>query len=70
MATAVTLTDSIVVVGGGLTGAARHFTPALLESLRSSVRTINGEQVGRVRMSVFNLDDDEEFARFVKGEGA
>lgn len=68
MATAVTLTDSIIVVGGGLTGAARHFMPALLESLRSSVRTINGEQVGRVQMSVFNLDDDEEFARFVKGE--
>ena len=68
MATAVTLTDSIIVVGGRLTGAARHFMPALLESLRSSVRTINGEQVGRVQMSVFNLDDDEEFARFVKGE--
>ena len=54
MATAVTLTDSIIVVGGGLTGAARHFMPALLESLRSSVRTINGEQVdaSRCRSSI------------------
>lgn len=68
MATAVTLTDSLIVVGGGLTGAARHFMPALLESLRSTIRTLNGEEVGRVQMSVFNLDDEEEFGRFVKGE--
>lgn len=68
MATAVTLTDSLIVVGGGLTGAARFFMPALMKKLRSTVKTINGEQVGRVQMSVFNLDDEEEFKKFALGE--
>ncbi|MEE1022441.1 MAG: ROK family protein [Muribaculaceae bacterium] len=68
MATAVTLTDSLIVVGGGLTGAARHFMPALLARLRSTINTIEGEQLGRVQMSVFDLDDEEEFRKFALGE--
>lgn len=68
MATAVTLTDSLIVVGGGLTGASRHFMPALLKSLRSTVKTLNGEQLGRVQMDVFDLDDDEQFRRFALGD--
>lgn len=67
MATAVTLTDSLVVIGGGLTGAARHFMPALLGRMRSSVRTLGGDIVNRVQMEVFNLDDEDEFARFARG---
>ena len=68
MATAVTLTDSLIVVGGGLTGAARHFMPALLGALRSTVRTLGGEKLGRIQMEVFDLDDDEQFRRFALGE--
>lgn len=67
MATAVTLTDSLVVIGGGLTGAARHFMPSLLGRMRSSVRTLGGDIVNRVQMEVFNLDDEAEFARFAHG---
>ncbi len=68
MATAVTLTDSLLVIGGGLTGAARHFMPSLLQALRSTVKTINGEQVKRVQMEVFDLDDDEQLGRFALGD--
>lgn len=68
MATAVTLTDSLLVVGGGLTGAARHFMPSLLAKLRSTVKTLNGEQTGRIQMEVFNLDNEEELRRFAHGE--
>jgi predicted NBD/HSP70 family sugar kinase len=68
MATAITLTDSLVVIGGGLTGAARYILPALLEQLRSKIHTINGEELNRVQMSVFNLDDEQEFAKFAKGD--
>lgn len=67
MATAVTLTDSLLVIGGGLTGASRHFMPALLESLRSTVSTLKGEQLGRIQMEVFDLDNEEEFRRFALG---
>lgn len=68
MAIAVTLTDSLVVIGGGLTGASKYFMPSLLEEMRSSLRTINGEEVPRVQMRVFNLDDELEFAKFVIGD--
>lgn len=68
MATAVTLTDSLIVIGGGLTGAAHHIMPELLKRLRSSIKTINGEQVDRVQLKVFNLDDDKEFEEFAKGD--
>ncbi len=68
MATAVTLTDSLVVVGGGLTGAAKFFMPALLERLRSSISTLGGETLGRLQMQVFNLDNEEELSRFALGD--
>lgn len=68
MATAVTLTDSLIVIGGGLTGAAHLIKPELLKRLRSTVRSINGEQVNRVQLKVFDLDDEAQFAEFVKGD--
>lgn len=68
MATAVTLTDSLIVLGGGLTGAARHILPALLKELRSSLKTLEGADVNRVQMKVFDLDDPQQFEQFVKGE--
>ena len=67
MATAVSLTDSLIVLGGGLTGAAHHIVPALIERMRSSVKAVNGEDVRRVQPEVFDLDNPEEFDRFVKG---
>lgn len=67
MATAVTLTDSLIVIGGGLTGAARYIMPSLLATLRSKIHTINGEELQRVQMKVFDLDSDDEFAEFAKG---
>lgn len=68
MAIAVTITDSLIVVGGGLTGAAKYIMPSLLAELRSSLHTINGEEVPRVQMRVFDLDDELEFAKFVVGD--
>lgn len=67
-ASAVTLTDSLLVVGGGVTGAFKYIKPALLRELRSSIKTLGGDAVQRVQMEVFDLDNDDEFERFVKGE--
>lgn len=69
MATAVTLTDSLVVIGGGLTGAAHHIMPALLEKMRSSIATLSGDKVNRVQMNVYNLDNEDEFREFARGNG-
>lgn len=67
-ATAITLTDSLVVIGGGLTGAAKYIMPSLLRELRSDLRTLGGDAVGRVQMEVFDLDDERQFERFALGE--
>lgn len=67
-ATAATLTDSLIVVGGGLTGAMKYIKPALLNELRSSLSTATGEPVSRIQARVFDLDDELEFAKFVVGE--
>lgn len=67
-ATAVTLTDSLVVVGGGLTGAIKYIKPALLAEMRSQLKTLGDENVDRVQLRVFDLDDELEFAKFVVGD--
>lgn len=67
-ATAVTLTDSLIVLGGGLTGAIKYIKPAILDELRSSLHTMTGEEVSRVQMRVFDLDDEHDFEKFVKGD--
>lgn len=67
-ATAVTLTDSLIVIGGGLTGAAKYILPSLVAEMRSSLRTLSGDEVQRVQMRIFNLDDEMEFAKFVVGD--
>ncbi len=67
-ATAVTLTDSLIVIGGGLTGAAKYILPSLMAEMRSTLRTLSGDEVQRVQMRIFNLDDEMEFAKFVVGD--
>ncbi len=67
MATAVTLMDGIIVIGGGLTGAKEFFMPALLDEMRSQIKTMSGDTLNRVQMKVYNLDDESEFKEFAKG---
>lgn len=67
MAIALQLIDGIIVIGGGITAAAKYIKPALLRELRDELATISGEPVRRVQMEVFDLDDPTEFERFAKG---
>ncbi|MBO7186198.1 MAG: ROK family protein [Alistipes sp.] len=67
MATAVTLMDGIIVIGGGLTGAAKYFMPALIDEMRSKISTMSGDSLNRVQMSVYNLDDEADFEKFARG---
>lgn len=67
MAVAAQLIDGIIVIGGGITAARHLILPSLIKELRSSLSTIGGDDVRRVQMDVFNLDDPKEFAIFAKG---
>lgn len=68
MATAATLIDGLIVIGGGLTGAHRFFMPSLLKEMRGKIHSLKGEELDRVQMRVFDLDNPEEFRQFACGE--
>lgn len=68
MAIAAQLVDGIIVIGGGITAARHHILPSLMKELRSSLATIGGDEVRRLQMEVFNLDDPAEFELFAKGK--
>ena len=68
MAIASQLIDGIIVIGGGITAARHWILPSLLKEMRSTFKTIPGEEVRRVQMEVFNLDDPAQFEQFAKGK--
>ena len=68
IATGVTLVDGLIVIGGGLTGARKYFMPTLLGELRGKLKSLKGEELNRVQMRVFDLDNEDEFQVFAKGE--
>ena len=68
MATAVTLIDGVIVIGGGLAAADKYIRPALLKELRSKIHTMQGSSLNRVQMQVYDLDNEQEFEAFAKGD--
>jgi glucokinase len=67
LASAVTLIDGLVVIGGGLTGAADLFLPALVAEMNSTFETPSGP-IPRLEVKAFNLEDAAEREAFVRGE--
>ena len=67
LASAVTLLDGLVVIGGGLTGAADLFLPALVEQMNAPFETPGGP-VPRLEVTAFNLEDPAQRAVFVSGQ--
>jgi len=66
LASAITLIDGVVVVGGGLTGAAELFLPALVAEMNAPFETPTGP-IPRLEMKAYNLEDPAERAAFVRG---
>ena len=60
--------DGLIVIGGGITGARKWIMPSLLKELRSKMHTIAGDELNRVQMKVYDLDSEEEFKEFAKGD--
>ena len=65
---AINITDGIIVLGGSMTGARKYLNPSILEVMRSKIHTLNGEELGRIPMKVYDLDNADELAEFIKGE--
>ncbi|MFZ4400273.1 MAG: ROK family protein [Bacteroidales bacterium] len=63
-----TLSDSIAVIGGGISGAKSLIMPALLNEMRGNFRSYSGKIYPRLTQKVFNLEDVNELELFLKGE--
>lgn len=68
IANALTLVDGLVVIGGGLSGAAPLFLPALVAELNSPYAQPGGKQIHRLASQAFNLENQDDMAVFLKGE--
>jgi len=65
VAQALTLLDGLVVLGGGLSGAADLFLPALMKELNGTLQTRAGGSVPRLESRAFNLEDEADAAVFL-----
>jgi predicted NBD/HSP70 family sugar kinase len=68
IAYAACMLDGILVLGGGVSKAAKFYMPALLAELRATMRTLNGNTLARVPSYIYDLENHEEFEQFVKGQ--
>jgi glucokinase len=68
IAHAVTLVDGLVVIGGGLTGAAKFFMPAMLDELNGTIGKLNGETFPRLQMKAYYLNIEQDLNEFLKGD--
>lgn len=67
LANALTLFDGLVVIGGGLIGAADYILPAIIDELNSSVESMTGEKFPRIVVKAFNLEDKKNMEAFLQG---
>ncbi len=65
---AVTLIDGLVVIGGGLAGASDVFLPFLVDEMNGDFVKPDGSRFRRLIASVYNLEDNEQLSRFLKGK--
>ena len=57
LANATTLTDSCVVIGGGLSGAHKLFLPTAVERMNGSFQKADGSRMDRMELNVYNWED-------------
>lgn len=63
-ADAITLIDGLVVIGGGLSGAADLFLPHFTAEMNRCFTTLEGTQLDRMEVKAFNLNDDKNRIAF------
>ena len=68
MAQALTLVDGLAVIGGGISGAAPLFLPALVNELNGTYLNPQGEPFRRLTQVAFNLEDPAQLQLFLQGE--
>lgn len=65
---ALTLVDGLAVIGGGLSGAASLFLPAVVEELNGTYTGPTGNTYPRLASRAFNLEDPAQLDVFLRGD--
>ncbi|MBW6498499.1 MAG: ROK family protein [Bacteroidales bacterium] len=68
LASALTLFDGLVVIGGGLANAWPLFLPETIRELNGTIEKLDGRKIGRLEISAFNLEDQNETQQFIAGK--
>ena len=68
MANAITLVDGLVVIGGGLAGAAPLFLPRVVAEMNSTLESVAGAKIPRMELKAFNLEDPQDMEVFLRGD--
>lgn len=65
LANAASLTDGLVVIGGGLSGAHALFLTRLVAAMNQPFTQVSGDALPRLESRVFNLEDAADLAAFM-----
>lgn len=68
IANAITLLDTVTVIGGGLAGAHNLFLKAVVDEMNNPLLNIDETPAQRLEMKAYNLEDEKELDEFLKGE--
>jgi len=68
IATVMTLVDGIAVLGGGISAAFPAFIDATVAATNGTFDKPDGQQMSRLAMKVFNLQDPRELDQFIRGD--
>lgn len=67
VANCIALLDCLVVIGGGIIGSSQLFIPSFLRHLNGKIGDAKGEFIKRIPQIVYNLDDENDIQKFVRG---
>jgi glucokinase len=68
LATATTLLDGLIVIGGGVSGAWPLFLPAVVDEMNGSYIGPSGNVFPRMLPRAFNLEDPAQLETFLQGD--
>lgn len=59
-----TFVDGVIVLGGGIIGAAKYIVPAMKDEMQSKLATFSGLSFDRLQMKIYDLNNDLDNKNF------
>lgn len=62
------IVDGLVVIGGGVAGAAKYILPGMMKEMKRSISTFSGRDFPCLQMEVYNLMNDDDYKAFLENK--